>query len=64
MVSCTLTVDPVKAVIKEKSAELKYETITKYSFLDDKKKVKIYIDMEDIGSIPKENIHSQGVKNR
>ena len=59
MVTCTLTVDPVKAVVKEKPAELKYETITKYSFIDDKKKVKIYIDMEGIGSIPRENIHSR-----
>lgn len=39
--------------------DYKYETITKYSFLDDEKKVKVYIELPGIGNVPADKIHSR-----
>lgn len=60
MVTLYLCLDPIKAISKEKvTSDTKYESITKYSFLDDKKKVKVYLELEGIGEVSADNIYSR-----
>ena len=59
LVNYSNNVDPIKAIIKEKVTEVKYETITKYMFMDDKKKVKVYLELEGVGAVAEEDIHSR-----
>ena len=49
----------IKPVIKEKEKELNFDSLTKYSFLDDKKHVKVYVPLEGIGQHPEDKIHSR-----
>ncbi len=49
----------IKPVIKEKEKELHFDSLTKYSFVDDKKHVKVYVPLEGIGQHPEDKIHSR-----
>jgi hypothetical protein len=41
-----LSYEGIKPILKEKEKEVLYETISKYSYLDEKKYVKIYVPLD------------------
>lgn len=51
--------EEIKPIVKEKEKELHYETLTKYSFLEEGKFVKVYIPIEGIGQHPDDKIHAR-----
>ena len=51
--------EDIKPIIKEKEKEVQFETLNKYSFLEEGKFVKVYIPIEGIGAHPDDKIHSR-----